>query len=1442
MPPKRGGTAVVEPTLPPISLEVLHGFGSHAGTAAFRDAVAFADADGQFIAQPIGRQMAFRHLAGGEVSFAVESNSVQAVTASAVSRDRSVLAVCQLTSSAPSSQVSVYELGPLAGKDPVQTLEELGGAVGRLVAAAFSSSKLRAGSSDDPNGLLCLSSAGSTAQIIVLDWKQNQLVGRVEIPMAMDRVAFNPSDSFQISVSCSSSVELWLLKEFPAPAADGLEVLLEDRLESMELAAMPEIAGLGEFAATFSDHAWLLPACGQIVACSEEGTCYILSNGRDIFAAPEGVEELQLEAQPYVLCSIDRAFGSPLTGSAPRCIRCFPRGFIVAGTGSALAVWQLQDRDESEDAELDEDYAVSPVYVHDLTLAVTSGAGSAISSFDLVEYQTETALRQDLVVAFENSSITHFSLNEVVPVLRTGHCSSAADAHQDLLIRSHAKRPSRSAQVEATEDKAMPETPMICGGFHAGPITGLDMAVQRPILVSACGKDCTVRVWDYQVGSCEVCWQAPEEPTGVALHPFGFFLALGFSDKVRVMHILAKELVPVSELPVKNSRSLRFSHGGHLLAIVQSKLVHVFSSRTLKKVAQLKGQAKEVASISFDPEDKVLVTMGEDGRMLEFSTKSWLQVNNEGEQPRGESLAVAAGPDGKAWAGVCHSESNALRTFRHCSVMENEDIPLPPRMQLSAMCLHKTGKDKEALVSVIAGDSTGALRVFSGLTTMLRTADIGLHSDACTAVCISSDARTVATAGADGNIFVINVEGLATEPRPSGKGSMEVVMINRGDIQQRQDEIAELSTQTASLKTQIEEDAARLQSETRARVEEARRKDQERVQSLRLKYESLQQASTAKERENLRQMKSMEATHIQAADDKERTYDKQMRFDAASYEAVEDELQDLEARLTQHRDRAKRNLEDRQQMQMQELQRRTSEKDAEIMKFKDLIKFTQQRFDAMLDQEGMEQDMEIAQLSKKNDEELEQQHLVEYKLKKDQDSLLRGLDMMEKDRERIENEQRESSLIMNNLKQECDIMQREVKELKDERKKREATLRDKEVEIGTHKVKVQTLKKFKHVLDYRLREVSDSLIPKEEMISQLHAQLEALEAEFERQLEMQKTMEQVLDKKTEQVAEVTTEVTKQKEELKQREKTIFRYTTDLDSLATTNSDSRNWHIGLKTIWQDHVEVDKLGPDQDGSLPLRELGRQVKVMDRKARIMDFNGSKNEDTSKSDIISKTQENSLLIHELDELRVEKKALERQLTNLELQLRHTEQRRAEEEQAALALGDGGGSAQLLDLGGPKKPPSRELLPTEVPDAVKDFFEEAPRANPSMMKGQTKKPPQRTNKSVFHKNSEDRQQIQKLMKAGEQNNDKMKLQRIEQKLLQDQLNSLKAKKKGVAPGPLAPAPGRPASAGGTPLSSGLETPASAQAPLAAGGGLSAVRAAVQAGPTPTSTQPGSPL
>mmetsp|Transcript_73714 Transcript_73714/g.130134 ORF Transcript_73714/g.130134 Transcript_73714/m.130134 type:complete len:1375 (-) Transcript_73714:58-4182(-) len=1373
MAPKRGATVVPEAPVQPLTLEVSHAFGSHAG-GTLRDSVMFGDMAGNYLAHPVGRQMAFRHLAGGEVNFAVESTGVVAVTACGVSRDRNLLAVCELCSTAPFTQVCIYELGLLASNEPVQTLEELGGAVGTIVAAAFSSVERATGSSDDPNSLLCLASSGSPSQIIIIDWKMNEIVGRCRVTDAMDRIAFNNMDSGMISVSCSKTLELWVIRDFPPPA-EG-EQPPEDRLETKDLRRLPEIAGLNEFAASFTDHAWLMPACGSLAASSEQGAVYIISSGTD----PEepAADRPSEELLPFVLCSIEAPFGAPLVGAAAKCIRCFLNGFIVGGSSGGLSVWMLDTSDEGD--EVDAEDAVdgaSPVYTHDCTARLAVANGSTVSCLDFVGGWEEG----DIVVALENASITHLNIS----------------------------------QVREADGKDVVESPIICGGFHSGAVNSLDMAVQRPLLVSSC-VDSTIRVWNYQTGNCELCWTAPEEPVGIAIHPFGFFLAVGFVDRIRFMQILAKDLKLFSEISVKNVRHLRFSHGGHLIAAAQAKLVLIFNSRTLKRVATLRGHPKDVAAISFEPDDKSLTTIGEDGRLCEWSTQTWSLVSEQ--SPKGEALAVAAGPDQRAWAGIVDGESCVFRSFKRCAFKEEQDIVLHPTRQLSAMTTFCSSKE----VAVLAGDLKGSLRVWAGLTGTMRTAEIGLHSNTCTAICMSLDGRTVATAGADGAIFIVQVDGLAEGPPPTAgsaraarASNMEVVMINRGEMQQRQDEIQELSAQTASLKTQLEEDAARLQSECRARVDEARRKDQEEVQSLRLKYESLQQASTAKERDNLRQMKAMEAMHIAAADDKEKHYDKKMRTDADRYVALEADLKEMEVRLQQARERFQRGFVQQQQKQQQELRRRGAEKDAEIQKIKDLIAFTQQRFDAMLEQDTGEAEMEKTQLRQKNQEELEQQHLVEYKLKKEQDLMLRGLDMMEKDRERITTEQREASLVAKNLKDEGEKMKHEVAVLKAERKEREATLRDKEVEIGAHKLKVQTLKKFKHVLDYRLREVTQSLKPKEEMIAQLHMQLHTLEQEFEKQLAMQKNMENMLAQKTAQCAHLSTEAEQRKEDLKQRERTIFKYTADLHALATTEQDTRNWHIGLKKIWRDHVDPTVFNKDEENSPPMMELNRQIQVMERKATTLAKKGKSSEETCKADIIHKTQENSLLIHELDELRVEKKALGKQLKELELRVRQAEQRLAE--QASLGA--------LPDAASPaSRPPSRQLS-KNLPKAVQDFFEEAPMAAKPALKGQKKVAHK---DSVYHHTSDERAGVMKLMKTAEQNKDKIGMQRIQQKLLQDQLDSITQKKN----------PQMSASGLNSVLSpSPVDSPASPV--VAAGAGMSAVRAAVAGAPTPEQISPG---
>ncbi|CAE8629856.1 unnamed protein product [Polarella glacialis] len=976
----------------PLTVEVAHAFGSHCGRG-FHDAVLFGDIAGQYLVHPVGRYMAFRHLVGGEASYTVESDKVQAVTACAVSRDRSLLVTCEICSlPAPHSQVSIYNLGTSASTRPTQTLEELGEGVGRIVAAAFSA----ATDQDAASSLLCLASEGPPEpQILVLDWHLNQVLGRFSLSSAVSRVAFSPASSGIVSASGPECLNLWVLRDRPQETQqepEGSQELPVEVLGKKELCKLSEVSSFKGVPLTFTDHAWLEPANGNLVVCTEEGPVHIVR-----IEVVADVSDGAADPTPYLLCTIELPFGS-LLETASLCVRCIANGFMVGGGSGALALWSLsapgpglqalhgEDYGEDSDEVYDEDESPAPVYCLDTCVRVTgaAGHGSALLCLDVVGDSDEA----QILLGFQSADITCLSLSELraaAPVGEVVGCSP------------------------------------ISGGFHSGPITSLDMAVQRPILVSACKEDSTVRVWDYQAGHCDLRTEfAGEEITGVAVHPFGFFLAISFSDRIRFMQILAKELKPFRELLVRGLRCVRFSNGGHLVAAVQSKLVVVWNTRTLKKLQTLKGHPSQVSSISFDPDDKLLMTCGEDGSLCEWSTLSWTKVH---EQPsRGEASAAAAGRDGFGWAGIVEGGNSAFRSFRRCNAREDEDIVLPTGTRLCAMSYHSSGTETANSEDyVLAGDSWGALRTFCSLSAIMRIKEHGLHSAACTAVCVSTDSRTVATAGEDGAIFVLRVDGLVTPTAASsavgsaragrnGGGSMEVVMINRGEIQQRQDEIEELTNETGGLKAQLEEDAARLQNECRVRVDEARRKDQEQVQSLRLKCEALQQASTAKERENLRQMKAMEASHLQAADELEKVYDKKVRSDADSYSSLEVELRELGVKLEQARETAQRTLEQQRAKQEQEIARQAAEKDAEIKKIKDLMAFTQHRFDAMLDQEGGEQDMEMTDIKRRSQEELEQQHLVEYKLKKEQDTLLRGLDMIEKDRERIATEQREAPL------------------------------------------------------------------------------------------------------------------------------------------------------------------------------------------------------------------------------------------------------------------------------------------------------------------------------------------------------------------------------------------------------------------------------------------------
>lgn len=111
---------------------------------------------------------------------------------------------------------------------------------------------------------------------------------------------------------------------------------------------------------------------------------------------------------------------------------------------------------------------------------------------------------------------------------------------------------------------------MILKGWHSAAISCIDVAVQRPLLMTASKQDSTVRLWNYQTGICELAREfyvhedsairAQAKPlVAIALHPSGYQCAIAFIDKVLIHNILHDELRTYHKLECPNAYIIKYS-------------------------------------------------------------------------------------------------------------------------------------------------------------------------------------------------------------------------------------------------------------------------------------------------------------------------------------------------------------------------------------------------------------------------------------------------------------------------------------------------------------------------------------------------------------------------------------------------------------------------------------------------------------------------------------------------------------------------------------------------------------------------------------------------------------------------------------------------------------------------------------------------------------------
>ena len=231
------------------------------------------------------------------------------------------------------------------------------------------------------------------------------------------------------------------------------------------------------------------------------------------------------------------------------------------------------------------------------------------------------------VFCLDNNEVIQLELNNIEGDAETEQKDSNSKSNTNTTITCDGSK---------QQSKVFKKIPI---GFHKDTVTGVDVCVQRSIVVTS-STDKHIRVWNFLKKTVEISKKFDEEVLSIAIHPSGYTLVAGFRFKLCVFLVLANDLQPCHEFTnIKQCREIRFSHGGQYFAAVGNPWSRIalfnsytflpLSSRENPSGAPLTGHSASVQSICWSQNDQHLISAGSDGAIYHWvvSTGKRLEQN-----------------------------------------------------------------------------------------------------------------------------------------------------------------------------------------------------------------------------------------------------------------------------------------------------------------------------------------------------------------------------------------------------------------------------------------------------------------------------------------------------------------------------------------------------------------------------------------------------------------------------------------------------------------------------------------------------------------------------------------------------------------------------------------------------------------------------------------------
>ena len=732
------------------------------------------------------------------------------------------------------------------------------------------------------------------------------------------------------------------------------------------------------------------------------------------------------------------------------------------------------------------------------------------------------------------------------------------------------------------EKKSLKLSPLI-SDFHLGEIIDMDICPKKPLIVTT-SIDCSLKIWNYKNFSLEYNKKFKNKIISISFHPSGLHLAGIMKNKIVLMNLNIDEIVIFKELQISNCRLIKFSNGGNYLALSQDSNIQIFSFYKLEFIKDhlFKGHDYIINNLLWSENDLILYSSSIDGKIIKWKmadSESSVFVENK-EQFNSFALTQNIISDRNYFVTNSNQKKIYLTTMDKVEIKDSKGTFMEKQNKVIIEKSEKIICVDENITSLVISNSMeyliigtgdhmetnpldlknnrGAIKILN-LSNIDKFVEMNCFLGGIKKILIDDKDSLLFCIGFDNSLVIIELRDksykLKKENEGNGINLVEEFFYDEDVLRKKVEEIEILNNKVVEYEKMTEmkiqqdnnnrEEKIGILKNKMVLIENERIKLEEEINTEIRDLENFYGEKIVKEKKKL----DIKTEKL----DKEQK--KKLEIEKIKYKKIKDENMKIVTKFNNERDKSTKEYNDK----MEKIEIMYSQKIKEIKEKiesekKEIIS-TKKNYEKKINNIEKKLDKKSEYLKKNFSKE--KKHIYEEKFIREEEMNKCTYEFKVKDSKKIEFLKKREDIKeeINNLNSEINKYNIESEKNEVELIERNKTIKQKIERIDDLTRKKEELKKFKFVLDFKIKELKKEKGPKEEEITKMKKQLQNMQLEINQFKKVNRKMKLTVNKYNLKLQGLNNLLKKNQKMYKEKKTFLENFENHISDLITNNLDN-----------------------------------------------------------------------------------------------------------------------------------------------------------------------------------------------------------------------------------------------------------------------------------------------